>query len=182
MHSEWSNFQCPLRKGIIYYSRYHLIFEHDIYSSSKDEVHLRIQSAEALRLNSYPSHGWLQRLNLLQWETTLWSFQSIAIEFYSLDSAWKRAITMTQPGTFYTYRSTRSTLTASWILTSFKTQGIYCTWYTRISNGRNRKRCSIPPQATMFISRLQVPLINFKCFSGWTINIFPLGSKNNTTT
>jgi hypothetical protein len=57
MYSTWSDLQCPLRKGIIYYRKWEKIFEHNLYSSGKNEVHLRIQSAEALRLNSFPSHG-----------------------------------------------------------------------------------------------------------------------------
>jgi hypothetical protein len=83
MYSTWSNLQCPLRTGIIYYSRSSGIFEHDLYSSSNDEVRSRIQSAEDLRLNSFPSPEGSQRFNRLQWQTALRLFQSIAIEFYS---------------------------------------------------------------------------------------------------
>jgi hypothetical protein len=43
MYSTWSDLQCPLRKGIVYYSQREKIFEHDLCSSSDDEVHLRIQ-------------------------------------------------------------------------------------------------------------------------------------------
>ncbi|KIJ95327.1 hypothetical protein K443DRAFT_11464 [Laccaria amethystina LaAM-08-1] len=54
----WSNLQCPLRKGMIYYStQTDEIFEHDLYSSSNHKVHLHIQLAEDLRVNSFPSHG-----------------------------------------------------------------------------------------------------------------------------
>jgi hypothetical protein len=84
MYSTWSDLQCPLRNGIIYYSsRGSGIFEHDLYSSSNHEVYLHIQSAEDLTLNSLPSHGTLHRFNRLQWQSVLRSFQSIAIEFSS---------------------------------------------------------------------------------------------------
>lgn len=43
---QWSNLQCPLRKGIIYYSRSNAIYEQDLYSSKNDGVHLHIQYSQ----------------------------------------------------------------------------------------------------------------------------------------
>ncbi|KIJ95325.1 hypothetical protein K443DRAFT_683104 [Laccaria amethystina LaAM-08-1] len=46
-YSSWSNLQCPLRNGIIYYSQSGgRVFEHDLYSSSNDEPRMitRLQS------------------------------------------------------------------------------------------------------------------------------------------
>ena len=45
-YSIWPNFQCPLRKGIIYYIRHNLIIEHHLDSSSMHNVRLQTRHTD----------------------------------------------------------------------------------------------------------------------------------------